>query len=105
MWYYYLVLIVHFLITLFLYFGWISNNKKILRILFIMLIVSLILYIILGGCFITKWERKVSKSDFTVIDPVLKFLHIKIDRDSRFYITLVMYIISLLITSFKLYVK
>lgn len=102
--YYYLVLICHFLITLFLYFGWISNNKKILQILFIMLIISLALYIIFRGCFITKWERKVSKSDFTVIDPVLNFLSIKIDRNSRFYITLYMYMLSLLITSIKLYV-
>ena len=82
-----------------------TNNKKVLRVLFITLIISFPLYIILGGCFITKWERKVSKSDFTLIDPVLKFLHIKIDKNSRFYITLVMYLLSLVITSLKLYVK
>lgn len=103
MWYYYVVLIIHFLITLFLYFGWISNNRKVLWVLFIMLIGSLVLYIGLGGCFITKWERRVSKSDFTVIDPILKLLHIKIDRNSRYYITLIIYLLSLTITSFKLY--
>jgi len=104
-WYYYVVLILHFLLTIFLYFGWLSNNKIVLQILFILIIICLIMYITLNGCILTKLERKLSNSDFTVVDPLLKGLGIKIDKKSRYYITLVLYIITFFMTSYKLYFK
>ena len=104
-WYYYVLLISHFLLTIFLYFGWLSNNKIVLQILFILIIICLIMYISLNGCILTKLERKLSNSDFTVVDPLLKGLGIKIDKKSRYYITLVLYIITFFMTSYKLYFK
>ena len=104
-WYYYVVLILHFLLTIFLYFGWLSNNKIVLQILFILIIICLIMYITLNGCVLTKLERKLSNSDFTIVDPLLKGLGIKIDKKSRYYITLVLYIITFFMTSYKLYFK
>ena len=104
-WYYYVVLILHFLLTIFLYFGWLSNNKIVLQILFVLIIFCLIMYITLNGCVLTKLERNLSNSDFTVVDPLLKGLGIKIDKKSRYYITLVLYIITFFMTSYKLYFK
>ena len=104
-WYYYVILILHFLLTIFLYFGWLSNNKSVLQILFVLIIFCLIMYISLNGCILTKLERKLSNSDFTVVDPLLKSLGIKIDKKSRYYITLVLYIITFFMTSYKLYFK
>lgn len=63
------------------------------------------MYITLNGCILTKLERKLSNSDFTVVDPLLKGLGIKIDKKSRYYITLVLYIITFFMTSYKLYFK
>ena len=103
--FYYVVLILHFLLTIFLYFGWLSNNKIVLQILFVLIIFCLIMYITLNGCILTKLERKLSNSDFTVVDPLLKSLGIKIDKKSRYYITLVLYIITFFMTSYKLYFK
>lgn len=102
---YYVILICHFILTLFLYFGWISNNKTVLEILFVLIVICLGLYIYFNGCIITKLERKLSNSDFTVVDPLLTSLGIKIDKKSRYNITFFLYIITFCMTFYKLYFK
>lgn len=75
------IFFVFIILTLFLYFGWISNNKTVLEILFVLIVICLGLYIYFNGCIITKLERKLSNSDFTVVDPLLTSLGIKIDKN------------------------
>ena len=95
--YYYIVLYLHFILTLFMLFGWIFiNNKIILKIELLTLIIGIILYILLGGCFITRLEKKLSGgSDYTVIDPLLKLLGVeKIRNNNRSCLTFSLFAIA-----------
>ena len=102
---YYPVLMGHGLLTLFMALGWISNNQTVLKILFITLIIGLVLFYINRGCCLTRLERKLSGSDFTIIDPLLSFLNIEIDRQTRTQITMGIFILSLTITTYKLFIR
>ena len=97
------ILFLHFLLMLFLYFGWLSNEKVILEILLVLLIIVITLFYFCNGCIITKIERYLSNSNYTVIDPFLEKLGIKLTRDNRTKITLTIFSLSLFITLYKLY--
>lgn len=100
--FYYPLLIGHGLLTIFMAFGWISNNRIILKILFALLLVGISLFFMLGGCFLTRLEKKLSGSDFTILDPLLNALGIHINRQTRTHITIGIFMVSLVITSYKL---
>ena len=99
---YYPLLFSHFFFTLFLIFGWISNDPCVLSYLFLLLILTIVLFFQCKGCILTKLEKKMSNSNFTVIDPLLEQVNISINRKSRTYITLFLFALSLFITIMKL---
>ena len=88
---------------LFLYFGWLSNDRLILEILLVTLIICITLYYLCNGCIITKIERRLSKSNYTVIDPFLKKFGLELSKKNRTKITISLYIISFFSTIYKLY--
>ena len=98
------ILFLHFLLMLFLYFGWIFNERVVLEILFVLLIIVITLFYLCNGCIVTKIERYLSKSNYTVIDPFLEKLGINLTRDNRTKITISMFSLSTAITIYKLYV-
>ncbi len=99
---YYPILISHALLTAFMMFGWISNNRVVLYSLLLLLVTGLVLFLLLGGCFITRIEKRLSGRDFTVLDPIIKKIGITINRQSRVNITMIMFVVSLVITVYKL---
>ena len=100
---YKIILIIHAIYTAFLFCGWISNNRIVLETLLILLIITSTLFYLCDGCIIKKIERYLSKSDYTVIDPLLQKIGINISRENRKKITMTLFSISLLITFYKLY--
>ena len=103
---YYPVVILHFLLTIFMMFGWVFNNKTVLQILFLLLVFGISLFVLLDGCFLTKFEKKLSNGKSqTVIDPILMSLGISLNRETRSTITLFLYTISIIITSYKLFLR
>jgi hypothetical protein len=102
--FYWLVIILHSVFNIFLWFGWIFNNKLILEIHFSTLLISIYLFYLCNGCIITKLERLLSKSKWTIIDPILNKLKLSLSRNNRTKITLFLFGLSLLITLYKLYV-
>lgn len=102
---YYIVLTGHALLTLFMAIGWVFNNPIVLKILFTLLITGIFLFFALGGCFISRIEKKLGGGDFTICDPILEKLGINIDRSSRSYITITIFMLSLFITSYKLFIR
>ena len=102
---YYTVLISHTLLTIFMSIGWVFNNRTVLWILFLTLVIGLFLFIINGGCFITRLEYKLGGEGYTVIDPVLHRLGINSSRQNRTYLTMMLFFCSLMITSYKLFIR
>jgi len=81
------------------------NNRTVLWILFLTLVIGLFLFIINGGCFITRLEYKLGGEGYTVIDPVLHRLGINSSRQNRTYLTMILFVCSLMITSYKLFIR
>lgn len=102
---YNIILYLHFIYICFLYFGWISNNQLILETHLVLLIITITLFYFCNGCIITKIERMLSKSNFTIIDPLLQKFGFNPNNINRTKITLSMFIISLIITMKKIYFK
>ena len=100
---YRILLISHSLLTSFLFFGWLSNKKILLEILLVLLIIAISLWYLCNGCFLTKLERYLSNSSYTVIDPFLKKLGINISRNNRSKITTMLFFLSFTMTVYKLY--
>ena len=101
---YWLVVIMHSIFNIFLWFGWLSNNKLLLEIHLSALLISICLFYLCRGCIITKLERLLSKSKWTIIDPILEKMGFSLSRSNRTKITLFLFGISLSITMYKLYV-
>ena len=102
---YTILLYFHALLSFFLFFGWIIDNRLVLEILFILLIISILLFYLCDGCIITKLERYLSNSNFTVIDPLLTKFNLVLTRKMRTKITLTFFSISLFMSIYKLYLK
>ena len=102
---YYTVLISHAMLTLFMSVGWVFNDRKVLWILFLTLVVGLALFIINKGCFITRLEYKLGGKGYTIIDPILHRLGIYTSRENRTYVTMILFIFSLMVTSYKLFIR
>jgi len=102
--FYYPLLLVHATLTLFMTMGWVSNSRKVLTVLFGLLVLGIFLFMMLGGCFITRIEKKLSgdSGDFTILDPILERLGISTDRRARTLVTTGLFIFSLSITGYKL---
>jgi len=105
MYLYYLILYSHFALMLFMLFGWLSNHRKVLWTIFVLLLIGIVLFIALDGCFITKIERQLSGKNYSLIDPLLSGLGIEINKSSRNDITLYIGITVFLIVSYKLFLK
>ena len=102
---YKLVLYTHFIFIAFLYFGCLSNNRFILELHLVLLIITITLFYFCNGCILTKLEKYLSNSNYSVIDPVLVKLGIDLNNFNRKKITLSIFAISLSITIYKLYYK
>lgn len=103
--YYYILLYLHFILTVFMLFAWaLTNNKKILQLELFLLVLGIVLYIALGGCFITRLEKKLSGgSDYTVIDPLLKLFGVEeIRNNNRSCLTFYLFIFATVMTIYKL---
>jgi len=100
---YKILVFTHFLMCAFLYFGWISNNKTVLEILIITLTFTITMFYLCDGCIITRIERYLSKSDFTVFDMFLTNSNIKLTNKNRNRISLILFAISFIITIYKLF--
>lgn len=100
---YNIVLYTHFILICFLYFGWLSNNPIILETHLIILIITITLFYLCNGCIITKLERVLSDSNYTVIDPILIKLKINPNNINRTKLTLSIMLISTLLTIKKIY--
>jgi hypothetical protein len=101
---YWIVVIFHSIFNSFLWFGWLSTNKLILEIHLSSLLISIYLFYLCKGCIITKLERLLSKSKWTIIDPILNKLGFPISRSNRTKITLFLFSMSVTMTMYKLYV-
>lgn len=99
---FYVISICHYLLVMFMMFGWLSNNIMVLKLIFFLLLITMFLFIQCNGCIISKLEKKLSQQDKTVVDPLLRMCGIEISRTSRTKITFIIYIISLSITTYKL---
>lgn len=101
---YWIVVIFHSILNSFLWFGWLSTNKLILEIHLSSLLISIYLFYLCKGCIITKLEKLLSKSKWTIIDPILNKLGFPISRSNRTKITLFLFSMSVTMTMYKLYV-
>ena len=68
-----------------------------------LILITLTLFYLCNGCIISKLEKYISGSNYTVIDPFLKKLNIKLTKKERIRITLSLFGNSLFITIYKLY--
>lgn len=102
--FYWFVVLLHSIFNIFLWLGWTLNNKLILEIHLSSLLISIYLFYLCKGCVITKLERLLSKSKWTIIDPILNKLGLSLSRNNRTKITLLLFGSSLLITLYKLYI-
>ena len=101
---YYTVLILHSMLTIWMSLGWLSNNNIVLWTLFFTLILGLFLFIINRGCFITRIEYRLGGKGYTIMDPVLNRLGIHTSRTSRTNATMILFLFSLMITCYKLFI-
>lgn len=101
---YQIVVFLHLLLMLFVYFGWLFNNILLLKLLLVVQIVCIIFFIIFKGCILTRLERKLesSKKSFTLIDPILKIMRIKVNNNNRKKLSLFLFIFPTLITIYKI---
>ena len=60
---------------------------------FYFLFITVILFYLFNGCFITMLELKLLKDNFTIIDPFIEYFNFKLTNDSRLIMTL--YIMTL----------
>jgi len=61
------------------------------------LLVSLTLFYLFKGCFLTLLESRMCNDSFTITDPILELLDMKINRHNRYKVTSYIMIIYLLI--------
>jgi len=93
----------HFILTCFMFFGFLSNDKSTLQFLVLLLILGMSLFYINKGCFITRYEKKLSNTDKKIIDPILEAMGVKFSKRQLISITVLMFMISFLIANYKLY--
>ena len=101
---YRVILIIHSLFCCCLFLGWLSNKELTLEILLVSLLITLTLFYLCNGCIISKIERYLSNSNFTVIDPLFQKFNIKLTKKKRRRLTLLLFGNSLIITLYKLYI-
>lgn len=102
---YHIVVILHFSFMIFITFGWISDDRNILKVLLLLQITCILLFIIFRGCIVTKLEMYLSpiKNKFTIVDPLLQLLKFQLTNKNRYMFTLVMYFLTISITICKIY--
>ena len=81
----------HLLICLMLTFGWIFNNKIWLEFLILLNVLIQINYFILNGCILTKLDWYLNddhlRNKTTIVDPIIKLIHLKNKLSNRSYIS------------------
>lgn len=82
---YYIHFILAIIIGLIIF---LSSDKRIILFFILLTILHNISYIYFNGCIITKLEYKLTNENYTIIDPFLKILNIKITGKNRHYMTL-----------------
>jgi hypothetical protein len=101
MWYE-LVVIGHASLTVLSFALLFSNNRKILWFLLVFLSTCLLSFVILGGCFITRYEQKISGTSFTLIDPFLETLGFPVDKFHRNLLSITAYVGAISVIAVKL---
>tara|TARA_Y100000591_G_C21638648_1_gene596651 strand:+ start:442 stop:846 length:405 start_codon:yes stop_codon:yes gene_type:complete len=60
-----------------------NTNKFINELFIILLILILVSFYILNGCFLSSLERRLLKQDYTIVDIILEILNIKKTNKNR----------------------
>ena len=63
--------------------------KKVVWIVFVLLVIILVMFITFDGCILSMIENKVCNDDFTIADPFLEHLDWEKTTKNRFNITLI----------------
>jgi len=62
--------------------------KKVVWIVFVLLVIILVMFITFDGCILSMIENKVCNDDFTIADPFLEHLDWEKNTKNRFNVTL-----------------
>jgi len=63
--------------------------KKVVWIVFVLLVIILVMFITFDGCILSMIENKVCNDDFTIADPFLECLDWEKNTKNRFNVTLI----------------
>jgi hypothetical protein len=70
------------------------GSKKMFFFIMVGNIIIYVLFFIFNGCILTRLEKRFCDTDFIVIDPVLEYLDIPINHDTRFKYTVYWFIFN-----------
>jgi hypothetical protein len=62
--------------------------KRVVWIVFVLLVIILLMFILFDGCILSMIENKVCNDDFTIADPFLELLDWEKNTKNRFNVTL-----------------
>ncbi len=97
---------LHFTFPFMTYFIYVFAPLAFTYVIFIILFGFMFLYIYLQGCFITHLEYKLNKKNFiNIIDPYLIFFNYPLDKESRYWGTLMVVLAYFISVSPILYIR
>ena len=79
--------------------------KKVVWVVFFLLLVILFMFFIFDGCILSMIENKVCNDDFTIADPYLEALEWEKNTKNRFNVTLIVGLIYYIIIGIVYYVR
>lgn len=85
-----LIRAIHFGLPFICFFLLLTGKFYLAMIGVAIIVKSVFAFFILEGCYMSMIENKLLGDTFTVVDPMLEFLHFDVTRKSRYYITIVM---------------
>jgi len=97
---------LHFTFPFMTYFIYVFAPLSLTYVVFCILFGFMFLYIYLQGCFITHLEYKLNKKNFiNIIDPYLIFFNYPLDKESRYWGTLMVVLAYFISVSPILYIR
>lgn len=100
---YYIVKILHIIFNLIVLTGWIVNNKLWLKILLGIQLLSMYVYVIMDGCWVTRLEHDLYNKARSLPDIYLPKLGVQLTKENRRKLHLSTISIAILITVYKIY--
>ena len=67
------------LAAFFILFG----SKRMFKVTLLANILIFIMFNLLGGCILSRLERRFCHEDYTIIDPILEFINVPLTNDNR----------------------